>query len=116
MAKSLSQINSQIAKLHREAEALKAKEATGVISRIRQAIDHYGLTASDLGLGTARARSGASIKPAPRKLSKRSKRKASGVIKYRDDSGNSWTGHGRSPAWYKLALESGKTRDDLLVK
>ena len=117
MAKSLSQINSQIAKLQREADALKAKEATGVISRIREAIDHYGLTASDLGLGVTRASRGRPPgKATARKPTKRTRARSTGVIKYRDDSGNSWTGHGRSPSWYKSALESGKTPDDLLVK
>jgi DNA-binding protein H-NS len=126
VAKSLNQINSQIAKLRREADALKAKEATGVISRIREAIDHYGLTASDLGLGVASARRGRPPgkpargrppgKAAARKPARRAKSKTTGVIKYRDEAGNSWTGHGRSPSWYKLALESGKTPDDLLVK
>lgn len=117
MAKNISQINSQIAKLQREADALKAKEATGVITRIRQAIDHYGLTASDLGLGISRARRGRPPgKPAVRKPAKRAKASTAGVIKYRDDAGNSWTGHGRSPTWYKSALESGKTPEDLLVK
>ena len=115
MARNLTKINSQIAKLQRQADALKAKEATGVISRIREAIDHYGLTASDLGLGVPRARSGRPPgKAAARKAAKRPRSK--GVIKYRDDAGNSWTGHGRSPSWYKLALESGKTPDDLLVR
>jgi len=117
VARSLSQVNTQIAKLQRLADSLKAKEATLVISRIRKAIDHYGLTASDLGLGVAHARRGRPPgRPAGRKPAKRSKSRASGVIKFRDDSGNSWTGHGRSPSWYKLALASGKTPDDLRVE
>jgi DNA-binding protein H-NS len=75
------------------------------------------LTASDLGLAVSRARRGRPPgKASARKPAKRAKVRGAGVIKYRDDSGNSWTGHGRSPAWYKSALESGKTPDDLLVK
>jgi DNA-binding protein H-NS len=117
VARNLTQINSQIAKLQREADALKAKEATGVISRIREAIDHYGLTALDLGFGVPRARRGRPPgKSAASKPAKRAGSKRAGVIKYRDDAGNSWTGHGRSPSWYKQALESGKTPDDLLVR
>ena len=50
MAKTLSQLNDQIAKLQKQADALKAKEAVGVVERIKQAIAHYGLTAADLGL------------------------------------------------------------------
>lgn len=43
-------------------------------------------------------------------------KKVAGKIKYRDDAGNSWTGVGPAPKWLKVALESGKTREDFLVK
>ena len=115
MPASLSRINSQIEKLQREADALKAKEATGVINRIREAIDHYGLTASDLGLTVSRGRGRPPGRPASTKPAKRAKSKTKGVIKYRDEAGNGWTGRGRVPSWYKSALESGKTQADLLV-
>ena len=60
MAKTLTQINRQIEKLQRQADALKQQEVTGVITRIKTAIDHYGLTASDLGLAGSRGGSKAS--------------------------------------------------------
>ena len=116
MAASLSRINTQIAKLQRQADALKAKEATGVISRIREAIDHYGLTAADLGLSATRTRGRPPGRPASTKPAGRAKSNTKGVIKYRDEAGNGWTGHGRAPFWYKSALESGKTQADLLIK
>lgn len=40
------------------------------------------------------------------------KRKA-GRIKFRDGSGNSWTGHGRKPQWFIDAIAGGKTPEDL---
>ena len=49
MAKTLTQLHAQIAKLQKEAEALKAKEIAGVVERIKVAIEHYGLTPADLG-------------------------------------------------------------------
>ena len=54
--KSLSQLTAQIKKLQKEAEAIKAKELDGVIARIKEAIQRYGLTATDLGLTKSRAR------------------------------------------------------------
>ena len=118
MAKTSAQIESQIARLQREAEALKTKEASGVIKRIKEAIDHYGLTAADLGLGASRTRKAsaparAAAKKAPRRAAAK---KPAGIIKFRDDSGNSWTGHGRAPRWFKEALDAGKTAEDLEVK
>jgi DNA-binding protein H-NS len=116
--KSLSQVNAQIEKLQQQAQAIKAKELGGVIARIKDAIEHYGLTASDLGLtgrsGRKRVTEG---KPAARKVRKTSNRRNTGVIKFRSADGqHTWTGHGRAPNWYKAALEAGATQDSMLVK
>ncbi|RZS58580.1 H-NS family nucleoid-associated regulatory protein [Sphaerotilus mobilis] len=48
--KTLAQIQSQIDKLQKEAEAIRAREVADVVGRIKEAIAHYGLTAGDLGL------------------------------------------------------------------
>ena len=32
-----------------------------------------------------------------------------------DDPSQTWTGRGRQPAWFKAALEAGKTPDDMLI-
>ena len=40
MAKTYSQMQKQIAKLQREADALKNKEVGGVVARIKEAIEH----------------------------------------------------------------------------
>lgn len=115
MAKTFSSIQRQIEKLQKEAAALKAKEIGGVVERIRSAIEFYALTPSDLFDSKAsvrkkgkRATTGATTKTAAKKIER--------VIKYKDEAGNSWTGHGKRPGWFKAALEAGKTAEDLLVK
>ena len=113
MAKSLAQIEKQIAKLRGEAQALKAREAAGVIEKIRVAIDHYGLTVHDL-FGSKAGRPPAT-KAAGAPAKRRKARKAS-VVKFRDDAGHTWTGHGKRPNWFKEALAGGKTPEDLLAK
>ena len=115
MAKTLAQINRQIDRLQRQAEALKKQEVSGVISRIKSAIEHYGLTARDLGLSTNRAAAsgrGAARKPTTRKAVAAKKPVA---VKYRDEDGHTWTGRGKRPNWFKAALEAGKTPEDLAV-
>lgn len=116
MAKTLTQLNAQIAKLQKEVEAVKAREAVGVIERIKEAIAHYGLTAADLGFS---GRGTESVKAAGNAIAKKKRKKAAkkpaGVIRYRDEAGNTWTGHGKRPRWYLAALESGKTPEDLEV-
>jgi DNA-binding protein H-NS len=114
MTKTLAQINRQIDKLQRQAEALKKQEVSGVISRIKDAIEHYGLTARDLGLTAGRTGAG---RGAARKSSAREGATARKPVpvKYRDEAGNTWTGRGKRPNWFKSALESGKKPEDLAV-
>ena len=114
MAKNLTQINRQIEKLQQQAEALKQQEVSGVITRIRTAIDHYGLTASDLGLAGTRGGSKASRAARKAGASKGlAMSKPVRSVKYRDQDGNTWSGRGKRPNWFKSALESGKTAEDL---
>ena len=117
MKKSLSQLTTQIEKLQREAAAIKAKELDGVIARIKEAIQHYGLTAADLGLTKSRAaKRGAASKRAAKKGRATKPRVGKGVIRFRSEDGlRTWTGHGRAPAWFKEALEAGATRGSLAV-
>ncbi|WP_416761899.1 H-NS family nucleoid-associated regulatory protein [Roseateles sp. So40a] len=43
-------------------------------------------------------------------------RKNSGIPKFHNGEGLTWTGRGKRPAWFIAALEGGKTADDLLIK
>ena len=117
MAKSLAQLNAEINKLQAEAQALHDKERKEVIGRIKEAIASYELTAADLGLAARRGGRSGGTAEAPRKGARRGKgsaaRKSAGAVKYRDDQGNSWTGHGRRPNWFVQALANGKTEADL---
>lgn len=108
MPKSLPQLQKQIEALQRQADALKKREAKDVIARIKEAISHYDLTPEDLGFG---GRSSRAAKRAPAG-SPRAKR-SDGKVKFRDEAGNTWTGHGRRPRWFLDALAAGKTADDL---
>lgn len=110
MTKSLAKIEAQIAKLQEEAKAIRTREVDGVISRIKEAIKHYALTPADLfGKSVAKAAKGPTAK-------KRSVKRASSAVTYGDDSGNTWSGRGRQPNWFKAAVAAGKKPEDLLVK
>lgn len=118
MARTLAQIQSQIDKLQREAEALRAKEISGVVARIKDAIGHYGLTPQELfGEAPAQKKRGKSAASTGGKTAgKTAVKKPAGPPKYRDEAGNTWTGHGKRPNWFKAALEAGKTAADLAIK
>ena len=122
MAKSLKQVLSQIEKLKKEAESLRAKEISGVVDRIREAIDHYGLTAEELfGAGAAKSTGrGRAVKAAKAGKAAAGPRKtkaprSAGAPKYHDGTGRTWTGVGKRPNWFKDALASGKTAEELLI-
>lgn len=117
MAKTLVQLQAEIDKLQAEAEALRSRERTDVIGRIKEAISAYGLTAADLGLSSRRGRPRVDAATEDKKV-RRGKGvtlKKKGVVKYRDEQGNTWSGHGRRPQWYLQAIASGKSEMDLLA-
>ena len=116
MTKTYAQVMKQIDDLSRLAERLKRKEIDGVIARIKEAIDAYGLTAADLGLGARIGRPpGAKTKGAKTKAGKAAKGVGKPVIRFKDDAGNTWLGRGPRPLWIKDALAAGKTLGDFTV-
>lgn len=139
MAKTVDQIRQQIARLQEQERALLQKEVAGVVERIKAAVSHYGITPDQIfgtdtpvrkaraarkaGLKVAR-KAKTSVKPprAATTLEGASKtkltRSAKGTkvaIKYRDDSGNGWSGRGSQPRWLRAAIEAGKKIEDFLV-
>jgi DNA-binding protein H-NS len=112
MTKTYAQVMKQIKALTAEADKLKRKEVQGVVDRMKEAINAYGLTAADLGL---QGRAGAAAKsPGGRKTSRPGKRK-NDQVKFRDESGNTWGGRGPRPRWLREALASGKELKDFAV-
>lgn len=112
MSKTLAQLKKEIATLTREAEKLQRKEVEGVIARIKEAIEAYGLTAADLGLGGGKR----GPKAAGRKVAaKRGRKKPDGEVKFRDESGNVWGGRGPRPKWLREAIAAGRPLSDFAV-
>jgi DNA-binding protein H-NS len=116
MTKTYAQIVKQIEVLKQDAEKIRRKEVEGVISRIREAISVYNLSADDLGLGSKKA---APVgKGAAKTVKRRGAKaaKAAAVVKFRNESGGVWGGRGKRPQWLRDALASGKTLADFAVK
>lgn len=121
---TLKAIHEQIAALQAKAEAIRQQEVGGVIAKIKDAIAHYGLTAADLGLAGIAPKAAkpsspgrkAGRKPGGRPASAGRKGKPARAAKYTDGQGNTWSGVGKRPNWFKAALAAGKKEDELLVK
>jgi DNA-binding protein H-NS len=115
MAKTLAALQQQIQKLQDQADAIKKKEAVGVIAKIKVAIEAYGLKPEDL-FGSAAEKAKRPYKAreiAPKKVA--AQKKSPAPPKYTDGT-SFWSGHGKRPQWFKDAVESGKTIEDLAVK
>jgi len=113
MAKTYEQLQRQIERLQAEADKLRRKEAAEVIERIRQAIDHYGLTAADLGLGPGRAR--AAAKKRGRPAAGKARGKPARVVRFRNEAGQTWGGIGKRPQWLRDAIAAGRKLEDFKV-
>ena len=80
---------------------------------IKEAIQHYELTAEDLFGGRASKGTSAS----KQKVSSNPGIKGRKVpIKYRDENGNTWSSRGSQPRWLVAALASGRKIEEFLVK
>ena len=106
MATTLEAVQAKMKKLQAQADALIAKQSSGVIEKIRELMAKHGLTTADIDAHSDGKRRAA--KAVAKTMSKGSVV----AVKYRDPkSGATWTGHGRAPRWIAAA----KNRDKFLV-
>lgn len=109
MVASISKLHAQIAKLQKQADDLKQS----AMKRVQREIELHGLTAEDIfgaGKSVEKGRKASAVKKA----------KPTGATtprapKYGDKAGNSWSGMGKRPQWFKDALDGGATLESLLV-
>jgi DNA-binding protein H-NS len=114
----LVQIKKQIKALEQEAEAVRAKEVAGVIERVKAAIEFYALTPDDLfGVaGPVAPSKSARSQKAIGKTASKPKAKTPTPAKYRNqETGKTWTGHGKRPAWFVNAIANGATAESLAI-
>jgi len=118
MSKSYLTILKQIESLKVEAEKIRKHEVDGVIKRIREAVEHYNLSAEDLGLGIKSANKDKTPFPTKRRQAKVGAKTAGAapVVKFRNEAGKTWGGRGKRPDWLRDALAGGKQLQDFLVK
>ncbi|MFM0204701.1 H-NS family nucleoid-associated regulatory protein [Paraburkholderia fungorum] len=106
MATTLEVVQGKIRKLEQQAEALIAKQTSGVIEKIRDLMEKHNLTAADIDAH-------APGKQRSQKTAQRPTGKSTpSAARYRDPkTGATWSGHGRAPAWIATA----KNRDRFLI-
>jgi DNA-binding protein H-NS len=115
MATTYLKIAAQIEKLQAKASSIKDKERAGVLKRIKEAIDVYGITAEDLGLASGKRAKKGTRKSLAVKHRAGKRPKAATAVKFRDGNGNTWGGRGPRPAWLRTALASGASLESFSV-
>jgi DNA-binding protein H-NS len=103
MVQTYKQIQKQIEALQRQADSLRQQEIRGVVERIKVAIEHYGLTADQLGFGGSAQPKGKVAAPAAR---------AAGTQAFADEHGNAWSGRGPRPRWLRDVLTAGRSIEE----
>jgi DNA-binding protein H-NS len=106
MTQSYSQLKRRIEALQAKAEQLRQREISGVVSRIKTAIQSYGLTSDHLFGGTKAVSKGSNGSRGKKRSSRH---------QYADGNGNTWGGRGPRPQWLRAELEAGKALNDFLA-
>lgn len=106
LQQQIDDYQAKLNELRKQQEAERKGERTQAISSAKELIKTYDLTASDLGFsgkGTAKKVTG-------------DKRNVV-APKYQDpDSGKTWTGRGKSPAWLSAQLATGRDKQEFLIQ
>ena len=110
---SLETIRARIAELEKRAKQLETKTKPGV-DKVLVLIKKYKLTLDDLRHALSGRRALSAAKGKKKRVSKLKGKKA--PIKFRDASGNKWSGRGRAPLWLAEAEKAGEDRSKFAVK
>lgn len=94
---TLKELMAQKEALEQKIVEARETELADAIAKVLAIVAEYGLTTNDV-FGSKRGRKASSAK------------RAKVAAKYRDQSGNEWTGRGRSPKWLE-----GKDKNKFLI-
>jgi DNA-binding protein H-NS len=112
---SLDQLRQQIARLETQAKKLEETEGTRkrkAVTEVRALMRKLGIELSDLQGPDAPKAARASATKAKREKSTR----PPVPVKFRNaETGETWTGRGRTPKWLAALEAAGRTRDEFKV-
>jgi len=118
---NLIDLQSQIEKLQKQANEIKAKEFSGTVQEILAKMQAFGITVKDLQstkpgkAGKAgRGRPAASAK-APKAPKAPKKAGTPVAAKYRGPNGETWSGRGLTPKWLASLVAQGQPKDAFLI-
>lgn len=101
-----------IDRLNKQLQVLQQKERAPVLARIVRTMKDHGITVNEIAQAyRAVRRPGAAAPKAIGRIPGRA-----GAAKYRNpETGQTWSGRGRTPTWLVNAERAGKSREDFLI-
>jgi DNA-binding protein H-NS len=118
---NLLDIQSQIEKLQKQADDIRAREYDKTVQDIVMKMQAFGITLKDLQAATARgAKPGATgrkrVVAAGPKSGKASKMAGTTVAaKYRGPNGETWSGRGLMPRWLRQLVDQGSKKEEFAI-
>ena len=116
---NLIDIQSQIEKLQKQANEIRAREFDKTILEIRSKMQAFGITLKDLQPGKKRASATKKVKAGAgekRVVGVTNKKDASPVApKFRGPNGELWSGRGLTPRWLVALVTQGRKKDDFVI-
>ena len=116
---NLIDIQSQIEKLQKQANEIKAKEFNSTVQDILVKMQAFGITVKDLqnakptkGGKPVRGKKTASASK-PEKISK--KAGVAVAAKYRGPNGETWSGRGLTPKWLSALIAQGQSKESFAI-
>ena len=117
---NLIDLQSQIEKLQKQANEIKAKEFSSTVQEILAKMQAFGITVKDLqsakparGAKAGRGKDAAGKTAKPAKAPKKSAQPV--AAKYRGPNGETWSGRGLTPKWLAALVAQGQSRDAFLI-
>lgn len=112
---NLIDIQSQIEKLQKQANEIKAKEFHSTVQEILAKMQAFGITVKDLQ-GAKPVKGARGKKVTASKPAKVSKKLGTPVAaKYRGPNGETWSGRGLTPKWLSALIAQGQTKESFAV-
>lgn len=108
---TVNELLEQKAKLEQQIAEQLRQERASIIAQIKELMATHGLTPADIVTG----KSGKEKHPAGRSAGRSAAPGSKIAPKYRDESGNTWTGRGLKPRWLTAALASGRQLAEFCV-
>lgn len=118
---NLIDIQSQIEKLQKQANEIKAKDFNATVQEILTKMQAFGITVKDLQSpkATKLAKSGRAgkAKSSAAKAPKAARKAGTPVAaKFRGPNGETWSGRGLTPKWLASLVAQGQSREAFAVK